>query len=94
METYCITAARPNDAEHHLNTEFKLWRREQRAGQSKWIPEGWKRIAAVVELLEAGHEVKTAKQGANGIRTGAPIEVVLRISRNDTDYPIGEMPNE
>lgn len=93
MTTYCITAARPNDAEHHLNTEFMLWR--FRPGKVEpWLAEGWTGVDIVVAHLAAGHEVLTAKRSAKGIRTGAAVEVVLRISENDADFPISEMPDE
>ena len=52
------------------------------------------RVSVIAALLEAGHDVLTAKKGGNGIRTGAAVELELRISRNDTRYKISEMPDE
>jgi hypothetical protein len=39
MGKYCITAARPKNAAHHLNSEFKLWKWEKKDdGTGKWVP--------------------------------------------------------
>ncbi|MGX7345454.1 hypothetical protein ACWM9A_06130 [Acetobacter pasteurianus] len=94
MNKYCITAARPMDAEHHVNSEFWLWRYEERPEGMKWISQGWKRVSTIAALLEAGHELLTAKRGSGGIRTGAAVELELRISHNETEYKISEMPDE
>jgi hypothetical protein len=48
----------------------------------------------IAALLEAGHEVLTAKRGKNGIATGAAVEPELRISRNESAYKISEMPDK
>lgn len=93
MSRYCITAARPKDADHHLKTDFKLWRYEERPDGWKWAPKGWKRGGEIAALLEAGHEVLTAKENPGSISTGAPVELELRISRNGTKYNISEMPD-
>ena len=94
MNKYCITAARPKDVEHQLNTEFKLWEWRLREREWKWVLHGWKRISAVAALLEAGNEVLTARQVPNGIRTGEAVELELRIAHNGKNYKLSEMPDE
>lgn len=51
-------------------------------------------MSAIAALLEAGHELLTAKRGSAGIHTGAAVELELRISHNETKYKISEMPDE
>ena len=94
MSKYCITAAHPKDAAHHINSEFKFWEWRLRGQQWKWVPTGWKRVSEIAALLEAGHEILTGKEGPNGIRNGAAVEAELRISHNDTNYKISEMPDK
>lgn len=94
MDKYCITAARPKDAEHHLNSEFWLWKQEKRKEGWKWVSKDWQRVSVIAELLEAGHEVLTAMRRNTGITTGAAVELELRIAHNDTNYKISEMPDE
>ena len=94
MDKYCITAARPKNADHHLNSEFKLWKYEEKPDGWVWVSKGWKRVSVIADLLEAGHEVLTAKKKPTGIRTGAAVEIELRISHNDTGYKISEMPSK
>ena len=94
MDRYCITAARPKDAEHGLKTEFKLWKYEQQPDGPRWVAKGWKRAARIAALLDAGNEVLTAKRGPTGIKLGDAVEVELRIAHNGGQYRISDMPDE
>lgn len=62
----------------------------------RWVQvsKRWKRVSVIADLLEAGHEVLTAKKKPLSIRTSAAVEIERRISRNDTDYKISEMPDK
>ena len=63
MNKYCITAARPKNPTHHLNSEFKLWKSEKvEDDASKWVSKGWQRAAEIPALLDAGNEVLTGKK--------------------------------
>jgi len=95
MSKYCITAARPKNAAHHLNSEFKLWKWEKKDdGTWKWVSLGWKRTAAIAALLDAKNEVLTAKENETTITEGAPVEVELRIAKNETKFKISDMPDK
>ena len=95
MAKYCITATKPADADHHLKTQFKLWRYEKQPDDTwKWAPKGWESGGQIAALLEAGHEVLTAKKNSNTISTGAAVELEFRIARNGTKYKISEMPDK
>ncbi|MCB4345219.1 hypothetical protein LA345_15025 [Burkholderia vietnamiensis] len=91
MAVYCITAANHENPENHVASTFKLWL--YGATTNTWAEQKSPATAKqVVELIENGHEVFTAKIGEKGIRKGAPVEVELRIAKNETNYPISEMP--
>lgn len=95
MGKYCITAARPKNAAHHLNSEFKLWKWEKKDdGTSKWVSKGWKRSAEIAALLDAGNEVLTAKENESTISTGAAVELELRIAKNESKFKISDMPDK
>lgn len=92
MGKYCITGARPKNATHHLNSEFKLWKWDSSTG--KWTPQGWKRTAEIAALLDAKNEVLTAKEGETSIASGAAVEVELRIAKNEAKFKISDMPDK
>ena len=95
MSKYCITAARPKNAAHHLNSEFKLWKWEKKEDDTwKWVPKNWKRAAEIAALLDAGNEVLTAKENETSITTGAAVELELRIAKNETKFKISDMPDK
>lgn len=95
MGKYRITAARPKKAANHLNSEFKVYERQQKPDRSwTWQSLGWVPIYDVSELLKVGHEVRTGRIEKNSMLDGAPVELELRIAKNDTDYKISEMPDE
>lgn len=93
MADYCITAARPKNATRHLKSEFNLWKAEKINGETLWSPQGWKRGTAIATLLGAGHRVLTAREEDDSISIGAPVEMELRISKNETEYKISDMPD-
>lgn len=94
MAKYCITAARPKNAAQHLKSEFNLWKwQKNEDGKMVWSPKGWKRAAEIAELLDAGNDVLTAKEGETSIATGAAVELELRIAKNETKYKISDMPD-
>ncbi|KVC71207.1 hypothetical protein WI73_00615 [Burkholderia ubonensis] len=91
MALYCITAANHDNPDNHVASTFKLWL--YNTSTEKWTSQKLPATAKhVVELIESGHEVITARLGEKGIRMGAPVEVELRIAKNETNYPISEMP--
>ena len=95
MSKYRITAARPKNAAHHLNSEFKLWKWEKKEdGTWKWVPKGWRRTAEISALLDAGNEVLTAKENETSITSGAAVELELRIAKNETKFKISDMPDK
>lgn len=95
MSKYCISAARPKNATHHLNSQFKLWKWEKKEdGTWKWVPKSWKSAAEIAALLDAGNEVLTAKENETSITSGAAVELELRIAKNETKFKISDMPDK
>jgi len=95
MSKYCITAARPKNATHHLNSEFKLWKWEKTGDDTwKWAAKGWKRAVEIAVLLDAGNEVLSGKKTETGITRGAAVELELRIAKNETTFKISDMPDK
>lgn len=95
MTKYCITAESSSDEERDLKDEFKTYEWVLNA-EKKWVWRGpkWRNSFEISDLLKAGDTVLTAKETGNSITTGAPVEIELRIARNETKYPISEMPSE
>lgn len=79
MSRYRIVAARPKDATHHLNSEFKIYE--------------WKASYDVSALLKAGNEVRTGSVEGTLMRHGDAVELALRIAHNGTKYKISGMPD-
>ena len=94
MAKYCITAAKPKNAAQHLKADFNLWKAEEKDGKISWSPQGWKRGTEIAALLGAGHQVLTAKENDTTISTGAAVEMELRISKNEMNYKISDMPEK
>lgn len=95
MAKYCITAAKPKNASQHLKSEFKLWKWEKKDDDKwSWFPKGWKRAAEIAALLDGGHEVLTARENETTITEGAPVELELRIAKNETKFKISDMPDK
>lgn len=94
MEKYRITAARPRNAANHLNSEFKVYHRQQKPdGTWIWQYVGWQKIHAISDLIKAGNEVRTGKAEGTKMLDGAAVELELRIAKNDTKYKISDMPD-
>ena len=92
MASYCITAANHNNQNNHCASSFKLWKFDTTI--NLWIEVGAKPLNHISELLAAGHSVHSAKLDKDGdnITLGAPVEIELRIAKNETNYKISEMP--
>ena len=90
MSKYCITAANHRNPGNHVASSFNLW--EYNPLSSTWRPLGGKSIQYVTELLVQGHEVLSARELETTISVGAPIEIELRISNNESYYKISSMP--
>lgn len=90
MGRYCITAANHTNPNNHCASNFKLW--EYNTGKEAWFPLGGKPIDYINDLLRNGHTVLSAKELSDKIFVGAPVEVELRIAKNETNYKISDMP--
>jgi hypothetical protein len=95
MGRYCITAANHTNPDNHCASRFKVW--EYNEDQSVWSSLGNHSIKYIVDLLNSGHDVFSAKrtekpEGGYSISKGARIEVELRIAKNETNYKISDMP--
>ncbi|ALP65198.1 hypothetical protein [Paraburkholderia caribensis] len=90
MATYCITAAKHENRNNHVASSFEVFV----AGDSPGDMVSARGMSAkdIVELLENGHTVITGKIENGEIYFGAPVEIELRIAKNETLYPISEMP--
>ncbi|HEX7858497.1 MULTISPECIES: hypothetical protein [Pseudomonadota] len=92
MTKYRIVAARPKNSDNHLKSEFKLYRLNEE--KNEWNSVGWKSIGDVSSLIHSGNEVRTGKIVDGSMSSGAPVEVELRIAKNDTKYKISDMPDK
>jgi hypothetical protein len=90
MTEYSIVAARPKNASNHLKSQFKLYELNKK-NESDLVD--WKSIGEVNDLMRAGHEVRTGKIIDEILDTGAAVEIELRITKNDTNYKISNMPD-
>lgn len=90
MGRYCITAANHENPDNHCASTFKVWKYDNI--QTKWLPLGGKPIGFVNDLLKNGHEVLSAKENETTISIGAPVEIELRITKNESKYKISDMP--
>lgn len=95
MATYIITATKYDDPKSQGASKFKLW--SYNAENKMWYPSEGVTKKTVVDLIQKGHVVKTGKEvktveGKTRIDSGAAVEIVLRVSKNDVGFPIGEMP--
>lgn len=92
MAEYCITAANHKNQNNHCASSFFLWKLN--TDTLKWDPLGAKSLSYVSDLLAAGHKVLSAQHDAKKQKLyfGAPVEVELRIAKNETNYKLTEMP--
>lgn len=90
MAKYCITAANHSNPNNHCASQFNMWKYDE--VKKSWAPLGGQSINYVSDLLAAGHTVLSAKYEDKLIYTGAPVELELRIARNETQYNVSKMP--
>lgn len=90
MAEYCIIAANHKNPNNHVASSFQVYRRDSET--KKWQLQGAMSAKEVVTLIEQGHTVITGRVEDGGLSRGAPVEVELRIAKNETKYPISEMP--
>lgn len=92
MANYCITAANHKNRNNHVASSFLVWAFD--SAKKSWSKLGAKSAKQVVELIESGHTVLTAKLSADGTKLdfGEPVEVELRIAKNKTSYDVSKMP--
>lgn len=96
---YAIVSAAPKNAESHLNSKFKIYEKD---APDSWTKIGWKSIHDISDLIRNGHEVFTGKivksepgsKNSYLMSLGAKVEMVLRISKDETNYKISEMPDK
>lgn len=98
MTEYCVTGVNRNNPNDDRVSELKLWKRiDDDAGKWHWGFVGKKSSDFVAELLTGGNKVfsgKETKENGKTVRItkGFPIEIVLRISENDENFKISDMP--
>jgi hypothetical protein len=98
MNKYCVTAANHNNEKDERASEFELWKWTQQEDKSWiWIRQGKKTLNHVAGLLAQGNEVisATAKKldgGGYKITRGYPLELELRIAKNEKKFKITELP--
>lgn len=93
MTTYCVTAANHNGAKDGRASEFKLWEyKKNKDNEWVWSPLGKKSLNFVAALLAAGHEVVSGEENEKSITRGAAIELELRITKNDKNFKITDLP--
>ena len=90
MSRFCITAANHTNTSNHCASTFNLW--EFNTIYNKWSLLGGKSIDYINDLLRKGHTVLSGKEHPDKISTGAPVEIELRIAKNETNYKISDMP--
>lgn len=101
MTKYCVTAANHNNAKDQRASEFELWQWVD-GDQNKegvWNGLGKKSLNHVAGLLAQGHQVLSAKavkkeneQNRYTITPGFPLELELRIAKNDKNFKITDLP--
>jgi len=90
MAKYRIVAARPKNASNHVNSQFKMYEYDE--DENTWNSAGWKSISEVSSLMHAGQDVRTGKIIDKKMKSGAAVELELRIAKNETVYKISDMP--
>lgn len=93
MTKYCVTAANHNNTKDERASEFEVWIWKQNKEEKwVWIGLGKKSLNYVAELLAQGNEVLSAKENPTNITTGHPLELELRIAKNDKNFKITDLP--
>ncbi|WP_175994705.1 hypothetical protein [Burkholderia vietnamiensis] len=98
MTKYCITAANHNNPDDDRASEFEVHQLKKKENEEGWVWSrlGKKSLNEVAMLLAQGNEVISAerkKQGNNYVMIeGYPIELELRIAKNDKKFKITDLP--
>lgn len=94
MGQYCITAVNHDNPSNHCASKFKVWEYYHNPEKEKWLWRslGGKSVYYIADLIKNGHEVSTAKENKDRITLGKPVEIELRIAKNETDFKISDMP--
>lgn len=99
MADYCVTGVNRKNPNDDRVSELKLWQhiKEKETGNWKWNLLGKKSADFVAELLAQKNKVFSGKEiKENGktvrLQKGFEIEIVLRISENDENFKISDMP--
>ncbi|MCO8321128.1 hypothetical protein ABEG10_11785 [Burkholderia cenocepacia] len=98
MTKYCITAANHNNPDDDRASEFELHQLVKKEKEEGWVWNrlGKKSLNEVAALLAQGHEVISAEREKQGdkyvMNKGYPIELELRIAKNDKKFKITDLP--
>ncbi|QJP72060.1 MULTISPECIES: hypothetical protein [Burkholderia] len=97
MTKYCITGANHKNANDDRASEFKVYQLAQEEdGTWMWNSLGKKSLNFVANLLATGNKVISAKIVKEGdkrvMEEGYPIELELRIAKNDKKFKITDLP--
>lgn len=93
MAKYRITAARPKGATNHVKSQFKVMWWGTHQGRTDWWSLGWRSLKEVADFSAAGDDVRTGRHTSNGMEDGAPVELELRTTRNDSRFEISQLPD-
>lgn len=89
MANYCIVAANHENPNSHVASSFDVYMEIEK---NNWHSQAAMSAKQVVELIEKKNSVRTGKIEDGELFLGAPVEVELRIAKNQVHYPISEMP--
>ncbi|WP_186119870.1 hypothetical protein [Burkholderia gladioli] len=98
MTKYCITAANHKNANDDRASEFEVHQLVKKEKEAGWVWNrlGKKSLNEVAALLAQGHEVISAERKKQGdeyvMIEGYPIELELRIAKNDKKFKISQLP--
>ncbi|WP_201446322.1 MULTISPECIES: hypothetical protein [Burkholderia] len=98
MDTYCITAANHNNPNDNRASEFYVRKKiKNEDGTIVWRRLGKRTLNEVALLLAQGDKVLSGTATKTGedtyeITPGYPIELELRIAKNDKNFKITDLP--
>jgi hypothetical protein len=97
MAKYCITAANHKNANDDRASEFQVWKYVQKEDKTwVWRDAGKQSLNQVAALLAQGDQVVSAtvenEDGKSSMKVGYPIELELRIAKNDKKFKITDLP--
>lgn len=90
MATYCVTAVKRTNPNDDRVSHFDLW--ELTPDGQAWNSLEWKSLNYVAALLIKGNEVLSGTISNEKMETGYPLELELRIAKNDEDFKLTDMP--